>query len=592
MSIWCCPIYDYSIYAAIMDKKWQIFEPDIVLLKKICKSFNLNPVTAAVLINRNIVSKDEVSRFIDSPLSNMRPPFSIKDMDKAVDRIVQAILNREKILVFGDYDVDGITATAIIVEFLQYAGTDISYYIPHRANEGYSLQPSHITRYALPNNINLIITVDCGSSSHDAVSEAQKAGIDVVITDHHRVTDNLPEAIAIINPECGGCHPSFNDLAGAGVAFYLVISLRKQMREIDFWKDKPEPNLKNLCDLVALGTVADIVPLLNENRILVRAGLDVINSGRRQGIKALMQSCNIVAAGADSDDIAFKLAPRLNAAGRIDHAKEAVELLLTTSKKNAERIAASLCNKNLVRQEIEKSVFDEIIKYLNNNCELLKQKTLVLADDWSERVWHEGVLGIVAARLVRKFFKPVVLITIQNGIGKGSARSIPAFDIYSGLSACSDDCVSFGGHSMAAGLTIRPEKIDALRKKFEITAQKTTEAEDFVPVLPIDYELNFDDITDKLINELDSLKPFGSANREPLFMARNVKVSFSKIVGKNHRQMLLRQPDAKTDRPFNAINFNIDTSVPFKESFDQIAFRLRWNRWKGSKTVQLIVEDT
>ena len=500
-------------------------------------------------------------------------------MDIAVHRISTAIENNEKILIFGDYDVDGITATTILYEFLSYVGADVSYYIPHRILEGYGLQVNHILNYALPEKINLIITVDCGSSSHRAVNIAQNAGIDVIITDHHSISEKRPSAIAVINPKRHDCPSGFDNLAGVGVAFYLLICLRKHLRENHFWENLLEPNLKNLCDLVALGTVADVVPLIDENRIFSKTGLEVINSGNRSGIKALIEVCGINSHFAEADDIAYKLAPRLNAAGRMSHAKTAVELLTATNFGIARQIANTLNKMNLKRQGTQKEIFEEILKYIKDHPELLDKNTLVLENHG----WHEGVLGIVASKLVERHFCPVVLISLKNGIGKGSARSIPGFNLYEGLLACSNELESFGGHSMAAGLTIKAENIASFKKKFKSIIHETTAPEDFVPNILIDYELDFDEITAELIDELENLKPFGMGNNEPLFMAKNVKVSSSKIVGKNHRRMILMQPGSKTYQSFHAIRFNTDPETAFNESFDRVAFRLHWNRWNGKK---------
>jgi len=447
---------------------------------------------------------------------------------------------------------------------------------------------NHITDYALPKGINLIITVDCGSSSYDAVKAAQRLGIDVIITDHHRITDRPPHAFAVVNPKRTDCTSGLDNLAGVGVAFYLLICLRKHLRDNSFWHNLPEPNLKNLCDLVALGTVADMVPLVDENRILVNAGLEKIYTGERNGMKALVEECKLKAPLADTDDIAFKLAPRLNAPGRIDHAKTAVELLTAKHLDMARQTAQTLNKLNIQRQVIEKELTDNILFYLNKNPYLLQKKTLVL----SNQGWHEGILGIVASRLAKKFFRPVVLISTKDGIGKGSARSVPGIDLYDGLMACASDLENFGGHSMAAGLKLKDENINLFQENFEKVVKNMTKKINLVPVITIDYELNFDDISDTLIDDLEALKPFGAGNHEPLFTAKNIKVLSSKIVGENHRNMLLKQNSSSKGKGFNAIHFNIDKSKQLNDGFDKIAFRLRWNHWNGTKKAQIIIEET
>jgi len=552
-----------------MKKQWKILHPDIQAVEKIRKTLECDPVTARVMVNRNILSEKDASLFLNASLGDLRPPFSMKDMDVAVNRICSAITKNEKIMIFGDYDADGVTATTILFEFLQYAKADVSFYIPHRVKEGYSLQVSHISDYAIPAEIKLIITVDCGSSSHDAVRLAQKSGIDVIVTDHHAISHDPPPALA--------------------VAFYLMVCLRKHLREIGFWKENlPEPNLKNFCDLVAIGTVADIVPLTLENRIFSKTGLDIINTHSRIGVSALMDASGIGDNEADTETIAFRLAPRLNAAGRLDHARIAVELLTTRDPESAKEIARNLHNLNALRQEQEQKIFEQILVHLNNHPHLLNRSTLVLAG----KGWHEGVIGIVASRVVERFFRPVILIATNNGMGKGSGRSIPGIDLHAGILSCEKYLEYFGGHAMAAGLTIKANNIGVFQQHFEDFVKKMSRPEHFVPTVSVDTELEFDDISDKLTDELESLQPFGEGNPEPLFMAKNIKVSSSKIVGKNHRRMILRQNSgSKSGKVFNAMHFNIDPEIPLKENYDQIIFRLKWNRWNGKKIAQLIIED-
>ena len=570
-----------------MKKEWQILRPDPGAVEKLAGILKCHPAIAAILINRNISSPEDVSNFLSASVNHLSPPFTLKDMDVAIHRILKAINRNEKILIFGDYDVDGITATTILLEFFRSVGADVSYYIPHRITEGYGLQRSHITTYALAKKINLIITVDCGSGSHNAVAAANAAGIDVIITDHHMMPDTLPPAVAVINPKRQDCPSGFDDLAGVGVAFYLLVCLRKHLRDQNFWKNRPEPNLKNICDLVALGTLADMVPLTNDNRILAKTGLDIMGSSPRPGMKALMEVCGINQRTVDSNDVIFGLAPRLNSAGRIDHAAMAVELLTTKSMDQASQIARSLNHMNRKRRSIETDILAQIENHLNINPSLLRKSTLVLAHP----DWHLGILGIVASRIMKKYFCPVVLISTADGVGKGSARSIPGVDLYDGLCACAGDLESFGGHSMAAGLKIKTEKIDRFESNFENFVDGITKPDDFISKLYIDYELGFDDISEDFMDEIESLNPFGTANPEPIFMAGNITVVSSKIVGKHHRRMLLKQSGGKTDKTFHAIHFNGNTDSPIKEGFDRIAFRLQWNRWNGRKTAQMVIEE-
>jgi len=571
-----------------MEKAWQILKPDMHLAEKLCRMLKCHPAIASILVNRNILSPEDASNFLNTSLRHLGPPFAIKDMDTAVERIITAIMHKEKILIFGDYDVDGITATTILLDFLRSVGAHVSYYIPHRINEGFGLKKNHISDTALPNGINLIITVDCGSDSHEAVEVARKAGIDVIITDHHIISDIIPPAVAVVNPKQGDCPSGFHDLAGVGVAFYLLICLRKKLRGINFWQDRPEPNLKNYCDLVALGILADMVPLTNENRILARTGLDIMGRTHRPGLKALMEICKTNKHAVDTDDIVFGLAPRLNSAGRMDHASTSLELLTARDVKTAKKMANSLNHMNQNRRRIENKILTQVHNHLKKNPHLFRKNTMVLAQEG----WHLGVLGIVATRIVKKYFRPVVLITTTDGIGRGSARSIPGVNLYKGLSACASDIENFGGHSMAAGLKIKAKNIEKFEINFENTVCRMTKLDDFIPKIFIDFVLDFEDISDKLIDELEFLKPFGMGNNEPLFMAGNINVVSSRMVGNNHRRMVLSQGKGRTEKTFNSIHFNVDPDTPLKENFDRIAFRLRWNRWNGRKTAQLVIEET
>jgi single-stranded-DNA-specific exonuclease len=570
-----------------MKKHWQMLNPDPKKVDRLSRMLRCHPITASVLINRNIDSTQAAKEFLSDALNNLRSPFSLVDMDAAVNRIYGAITGNEKILIFGDYDVDGVTATVILLDFLRYAGADVSYYIPHRVSEGYSIQPTHISRIARPHKIDLIITADCGSDSHRAVSAAKRSGIDMIITDHHTILENIPPALAVINPKRRDCPADLRDLAGVGVAFFLLICLRTRLREKGFWQERPEPNLKNYCDLVALGTVADMVPLVAENRILCKTGLKLIHTGRRPGLKALLEASAIHNDALDADDIAFRLAPRINAAGRMDHAARAVELLTAEHLDSAKKTAQTLNLLNQKRRQIEQGILTEIQNFIESNASLRQQRSLVLSGEG----WHAGVLGIVASQISNIYYRPVVLITTRDGIGMGSGRSVAGLNLYDALTSCQPYLENFGGHSMAAGLKIREDKIADFQSAFESVIRRMAHPEDLAPSLPIDSELDFDTISDVLVNELESLMPFGSGNPEPLFMTANVTVVSAKVVGKNHRRMILRQSSAPNTPAFQAIQFNVDSAVSNKKHFSQIAFKLRWNHWKNSKTIQLMVED-
>jgi len=572
-------------YEEDMKTEWKILEPDPQAVEKVSRIMNCTQVTAAVLVNRKIVSASDIRRFTDFSLSSIRPPFAIRDMDTAVCRIAAAISDHEKILIFGDYDADGVTSTALLLEFLQYAGADVSYYIPHRTKEGYDIQVDHIFRYALPAQTDLIITVDCGSSRHEAVKAAKNSGIDIIITDHHTI-DGIPPAVAVVNPKRADCTAGFSHLAGVGVVFTLLICLRKHLREKGFWKKIREPNLKNFCDLVALGTIADMVPLLCENRILSKVGMEIIRAGTRPGIRALISVSGINGACADTDDIGFRLAPRVNAAGRLNHASMAVELLTTQNPVRAEELAQALDHLNRQRQDTEKRMTGHILKHLEDHPEKLEKSTLVLSDPR----WHEGVLGIVAANLVNRFFRPVILISAKNGMGKGSGRSIPGINLYEGLLSCAGHLEKFGGHPMAAGFQIREDRIAGFQADFDTAIGNMSRSADISRQITIDCELPFDQISDRLIDELESLRPFGEGNPEPIFMAQDVQVSSSRIIGGCHRRMVVHQSPEPNATRMQAMCFHTNPGQQ-PDRFDRIAYRLRWNRWNGKKTAQIIVEE-
>jgi single-stranded-DNA-specific exonuclease len=570
-----------------MNKHWHMLRPDPAAVQELSRKLNCHPITAAVLANRNIKTVSDARHFLRLSLNNLRSPAALRGIEAAVERIYAAITGRQKILIFGDYDVDGITSTVVLLNFLRYVGADVTYYIPHRITEGYSIQPRHITHYARPNRFDLIITADCGSGSHQAVAAANKFGIDMVITDHHNIGDDLPPALAVINPKRRDCRAGLQNLAGVGVAFFLLIRLRAYLREKGFWRKRPEPNLKDYCDLVALGTVADMVPLVAENRILCKTGLELINTGRRPGLTALLEASGIRNDTLDTEDIAFRLAPRLNAAGRMDHAARAVELLTTQDAGYAAAAAQTLNRLNQRRQQLEKATLAEIEEYLKINPSLLRQRSLVLAQDG----WHAGLLGIVASRIMARYYRPVILIATQDGLGKGSARSVPGVNLYDALANCRAHLEAFGGHSMAAGLKIRQENIADFQHAFENAIQGITRSEDLVQKLEIDSELDFSAISGGLIDELESLMPYGAGNPEPLFVSSNVKVVSSKILGDRHRRMILRQSSVGGAPSLQAIHFNVDEPGARPAEFSRMVFKLRWNRWNSQKTAQIVVED-
>ena len=569
-----------------MEKEWRVHSPASSQVSNLATKLRCHRAVAAVLINRGFEAPDQAARFLKPSLSHIRSPFLMKDMDRAVSRIVLALQRREKVLIFGDYDVDGMTATALLLEFFRHLGMDVDYYIPDRLTEGYGLNPDFVEKQAIAREINLVITVDCGISSHEAVHAASRAGIDVIITDHHETSSHLPDAFAILNPKQPGCTSGFTWLAGVGVAFNLSLAIRKRLRDEGYWETRTEPNMKAACDLVALGTLADMVPLLEENRIFVKAGLDILATSARPGVRALLDVCDVTNRCLDTWDVAFRLAPRLNAAGRLRHASMGCDLLTTSSDKNARGIAEELNRENSRRQGIERNIFSDIVRQFEANPQLL-QRSVVL----DQQGWHEGVIGIVASRLVNRYMRPVVLIAVTDGMGKGSARSPNGFDMFQALKGCAQYLEKFGGHQAAAGLTLRAENIPAFREHFEEIVSKNTTAKDFVPKLDIDTEIAPADISPRLADEIEQLAPFGTSNPEPLFMLSNVDVLSTRIVGGSHVQMQLRPHGNVQFRPLRAIFFNMGADRPPPERLHRVACHIRWNLWKDRKNLQLIIRD-
>ncbi|MBI9083021.1 MAG: single-stranded-DNA-specific exonuclease RecJ [Desulfobacterales bacterium] len=565
----------------------QMRHPEPAVVEDLAKHLDCQPVIATVLANRGIRTHDEAQRFLFPKLGDLRPPFAMAGMTPAVKRIVSAITNKEKILIFGDYDADGVTAALLLQSFLRDAGNPAEVYLPHRIKEGYGLKSDQVLKVAVPAGIGLIVTVDCGASNHEAVDAASDHGIDVVVTDHHRQPMPLPRSLALINPQRSDCDTGFESLAGVGVAFQLAVCLRSHLRNIGFWRSRPEPDLRRLCDLVALGTVADICPMTGDNRILTRAGLTVLNQGIRPGLAALTAASGLRLGQVTATDIAFRLAPRINAAGRIGHAGLAFELLSETDPVKADTICRRLNQMNSQRQDLETEILEQIQRQIEQRPELLSAPALVLAQD----DWHPGVLGIVAARLARAHSRPAVLMTTADGMAKGSARSIPGVNLHACLQACESLLEGFGGHAQAAGLSLCTDRLDDFSRRFMETVVEHSHPEDFISRLQVDCQLDLALVTADLIEAIEGLGPFGTDNPEPVFLATDLTVVTSKIVGSRHLKMTLRQKDQPAGRPVESIQFNADsTDTPIPRFFKQVAFRLGLNRWNGNRTPQMIVE--
>ena len=526
--------------------KYIFTKEDKNLQNIITKECNISPITAQILINRGHVEPEEIYNFLNVNLNSLTHPYKMLNLEKAAERVIDAILKNEKIGIFGDYDVDGITSTAVLINFFNEIGyKNYTYHIPTR-EEGYGLNNKTIKRFH-DNNVKLIITVDCGIQNFSEVDYANSLGIDVIITDHHEPSEILPGAFAVINPKQRDCNFPFKDLAGVGIAFYLIMGLRIKLREKGIIKDNV--NLLKYLDLVAIGTIADICPLVYENRIFVKFGLNQIKNSQRPGIRALRQLCYLENKDINYWDVGFKIAPRLNAAGRISNPMKALELLIIDNYSRALQLSNELNKNNQERQKIEEKILQDAIKLIEKNEKFKHRKSIVLYSD----SWHEGVIGIVSSKLVEKYYKPTILISFSGDYGKGSARSIKDFDIFNGIKMCEELLESFGGHKLAGGLMIKRDRILDFVEAFEKIVERTTTKEHFIKKIYIDKIVNLNEIDGELISELSKLSPFGPSNEEPLLFANDILVSGIKNFGMNH---LLLQVE-KNNIAFEAIGFNI-----------------------------------
>ncbi len=566
-----------------MDTILKYSEPDKAAVELLTERLNCHPLLAKLLSARNILTVREAESFLNPNFENLPDPFLLKDMDMAVKRIYTALENKEKILVFGDFDADGVTATALLIDFLEYCQADISWYIPHRIKEGYGLQTDHI-KMAEDQDVDLIITVDCGITSLDAVRDAGLEDIDVIITDHHEPGPELPPALAVINPKRSDCLSSLGYLAGVGVAFFLVMALRKFLRDKNFWEEISEPNLMDSLDLFTIGTIGDMVPLVHVNRTLCIAGFKRIRQGTRPGLKSLVDISRLDITKIDSDDISYKIVPRINAAGRISHARICVSQLTATDRISAEKTAGLLDQLNIRRRKIEQEIIADIEKKLTRNPHLLDTKLLFLWDD----KWDPSVLGIAASKLSKKYFCPVVLLSTGNGDAVGSCRSIDQINIHQALTESEPLLVKFGGHAMASGLTVKKDNLIQLQQRLQNYIE-TSCTHDFQKTLTIDAILDPQDIDIHLAREIDRLRPFGIENPEPVFLCEDLNVAASYMIANSHRKMTLERP-GNSNHQVEAFHFNISDSDNLPVYYPKIAFKIKINKFR-TNTVQIIIED-
>ena len=555
-----------------MNKKWEYIGVDDVKVKDIAFNHNISEIIARVLLNRGICEAKEIDKFLHPKLENLHDPFLLNDMGIAVDKIIECMNKKEKITIYGDYDVDGITSIATLSKFLTELGIENDYYLPNRLDEGYGLNNNALDKIA-KGGTKLLITVDCGISAYEEIEYAKKLGLEVIVTDHHECPEKIPEALAVIDPKREDSTYPFSSLAGVGVTFKLIhaISIKLSLDRKRYLK---------YLDIVCLGTVADIVPLVDENRIIVSFGLMLVRETRNIGLRALIEITGYTAI--DSTAISFGIAPRINACGRMGEAEIALKLLLTASPEEAKEIANKLNLLNKERQEVEKSIINEAIEMIERDK--LYNKDIIIV---GSKNWHHGVIGIVASKITELYYKPSVLISFEDGIGKGSGRSIEGFDLHEALTKCGDYLEKFGGHEMAIGLTLKEENFNAFKTKLEEITSETIDKE-AVPSIKVDAIIEPKSINMDIFASMKLLEPYGESNSSPLFVSKNLKVESVRLLSNDkHIKLTLRDGNIL----LSAIGFNLgDKVVRLGDKID-LVYALEINKYNNTETIQLNVKD-
>lgn len=560
-----------------MQKRWRILPQNVELTNSLVKALSINTTLCQILTQRGIETFETAKDFFRPSLHQLHDPWLMKDMKKAVERIQNAFNQHEKILVFGDYDVDGTTSVASMFQFLKNLYPNVDYYIPHRYKEGYGVSKLGID-FAKENNFTLIISLDCGIKSADLIGYAKDLGIDFIVCDHHLPDAILPSAVAILNPKQNDCNYPYKELCGCGVGFKLMQALAET------FKLEPESYLKYL-DLVATAIAADIVPINGENRTLAYFGLERVNSNPCTGIKALMQLAAVKETMSISN-LVFIIAPRINAAGRMDDAKKAVQLFIEQDFEKALEYAKILQSDNLDRKEADTSITAEALYIIENSNEATTRKSTVVYREH----WHKGVVGIVASRLIESYFRPTVVLAKSGEIVAGSARSVPGFNLYEAIYACKDHLIGFGGHFAAAGLTLEESKIEDFKTAFEEAVANQITPDQLIPEIVIDAEIKFDEINLSFYNILKQMEPFGPENMRPVFVSKKVYNSgFCKVVKEQHIKFSLKQGNTT----INGIGFGIAEKFSILEMNRPIdvAYTIDLNEWNGNKSVQIKVID-
>ena len=560
-----------------MQKRWKILSAEQDKITALQKELKVNEVICKLLVQRGFDTFNKAKEFFRPLLSQLHDPWLMKDMDRAVSRILKAIKEEEKILIYGDYDVDGTTAVASMYQFIKSFYSDVEFYIPHRYREGYGVSKLGID-YAKENNFTLIISLDCGIKSIDLIAYAGSLNIDFIICDHHLPDNKLPVAVAILNPKQPDCHYPYKELCGCGVGFKLMTALAEKLH-------LPEETYLRYLDLVATAIAADIVPITGENRVLAFYGLKRVNSNPCNGVKALMQL-----AGVQKEmfitNLVFIIAPRINAAGRMDDARKAVQLFIEKDCDKALEFAEMLHIDNTDRRAADSAITEEALVLIEGNEEMTNRKSTVVYQEH----WHKGVVGIVASRLIETYYRPTVVLTRSGEVAAGSARSVAGFNLYEAIHACKEHLLGYGGHFAAAGMTLLPENIEAFSQKFEQVVSETIAIDSLTPVLIIDAEVSFKELTFSFYNILRQMEPYGPENMRPVFIVRNVMDSGNSAIVKDyHIKFCLKQNNCS----FKGIGFNMADKFSLIESKKplDIVFTLEENEWNGEKMLQLKVQD-
>ena len=555
-----------------MNKKWEFYETNENKINELSNKFHINKIIAKILLNRGVEDLEKIKIFLEPNRNNFYDPYLINDMEIAINRIIKDIENKEKVIIYGDYDVDGITSTTVLKKFLEERGLETGYYIPDRLDEGYGLNMKAMD-YIANEKYTLMITVDCGISGIEEVDYIKKLGVDVIITDHHEPLEELPKALAVIDSKRKDNTYPFNQLAGVGVVFKVIqaISIKLGLDEKEYLK---------YLDLVCVGTISDIVPLVDENRVIAKLGLMLVNVTKNIGLKTLLKASGFTTC--DENTVSFGIAPRINACGRMGNAIEALELLLTEDPKKAEELTYRLNEYNRQRQEIEKNIFKEAMEQIENES---KNDVIVV----SHENWHHGVIGIVASKITEMYFKPSILLCLENGIAKGSGRSVPGFDLHGSLCACSNLLEKYGGHAMAVGLSLKLDNLEAFKNKLEDIA-KENKVNEIVPVIYIDAQITNKDFNIDFVKQIKQLQPFGESNKVPIFIYKNLKIdSIRTLTEGKHLKLTLKDEN----NIINSIGFNmghLGDDFRIGDKVD-IVGNIEINSFNGNDTVQINMKD-